>query len=167
VIVAALTDSIVSGLIGAAASFGAVFLAFWLPQRRRREERIHNLRIQGAQVTEPVRNLLLDAEHLAADDVDGAEALWRRWRDNLRDPLVAFGMAQGSAKISELTLRLRDEVSDLLTIAREAASNGSRLRREDVEAVVARVRELREAIGVDPDIRTRPALRRRSLPPGW
>jgi hypothetical protein len=155
-IVAALLDSLLGALIGAAATFGAVLLAFWLPQRRRRADRVENLRIQGAQVTEPIRNLLLDLAHAMPGDAETVEELQRRWRDKLRDPLVAFGMAQNSAEISGRCLVLRDRVGDLLRRAQEAASTGSKLPREEITAVVEVLRELRVALGMDADLRSLP-----------
>lgn len=170
-----MSDSIVSALIGAAGSLVGVYVAFWLPQKRRRRERILNLREQGAQVVEPVRNLLLDVQDLRVGDVEGADALLGRWRSELRDPLVAWGMGQGSARISQLSLLLRDAVGDVLKTAREAASNGptderdkqrsARLGLDDARRLVG---EMRVAIGVEPDIRTKsPFAPQWRVPSGW
>jgi hypothetical protein len=127
----------------------AVYVAFVLPQRRRRGERIANLREQGAQVVEPVRNLLLDLEALRAGDIEAAEALSRRWREDLRDPLVAWGMGQGSSEVSQLSLRVRDAVGEALNMYREGVSIVDHL-------LFARelVQQMREAIGVDVSVRT-------------
>jgi hypothetical protein len=123
---ATMSDSIVSALIGATATLAAVYVASsWLPKKRRREELIKNLQAQGAQVVEPIRNLLLDIEGLRVGDQDGADALLTRWRDKLRDPLVAWGMGKGSAVISQMSLDLRDAVGDVLRAAQDAVSNNA------------------------------------------
>jgi len=172
-----MSAAIVSALIGAAGSLLAVYIAFLLPQKRRREERIANLREQGAQVIEPVRNLLEDI--LLEDiyerppgDTEAVESLSRRWKEDLRDPLVAWGMGQGSAEVSQLSLDLRDAVGAALRSARAGKNEADPATETDTLADArGLIAELRVAIGVASGVRTRSGARfgagKEGVPSGW
>jgi hypothetical protein len=166
-ILAALQDSLITALIAAGSSLVAVLISYWLPERRRRAERVANLREQAAQVIEPVRNLLLDVSELKPGDRLAADSLRQRWTSELRDPLTTFGMAQGSPDVSILVLQLREVVASIL---RQAGTTekpeltsahlhyGLPKSTDPAKYAQAIIYDLRDYYQVEADIRTGTAL---------
>ena len=149
--------TLVSPLVGATAALGGA----WLGRRERRASQTTQWQRDAAGVVVPVQALLDDADPRRLVSLDDgaaeADALWQRWTDRVRDPLLVLANTHPSSRLSDQAARLATLVSESLTrTATLVRANTSGP--EDLEAAAD---AHRQASGLARDLLT--TLRRRSI----
>jgi hypothetical protein len=149
--------TLVSPLVGVTGALGGA----WLGRRERRSGLTVQWQREAAGVVVPVQALLDDADprrRVTLEDGEAeAAALWQRWTERVRDPLLVLANTHPASRVSDQASRLAALVSESLTRTAALARTNPPAP-EDVEAAAA---VHREASDLARDLLT--TLRRRSI----